>query len=1547
MCWFPTHHCTIHLCRLFTAADSDDISTAVQFINKARPWTSLMGVGWGYGANMLTKYLAEVGERTPLTAATCINNPFDLEEATRCSPYHIALDQKLTVGLIDILKANKELFQGRAKGFDVERALMAKSVRDFEQAISMVSYGFEEIEDFYLKSSTRAVVGNVKIPVLFIQNDDGTVPLFSIPRSSIAENPFTSLLLCSCVSSSINASGRAAVSWCQNLTVEWLSAVELGLLKGRHPLLKDVDISFNPAKGLTLVEGRASSKGIKLDKFLGAAATDANGILEDNNTSIKSISGQHSHQNLAFEEHLQVGNGTLNQTSSINKELVEEEVADPVDTERGEVLQTAEVVMNMLDVTMPGVLEEEEKKKVLTAVGQGETLMKALQDAVPEDVREKLTIVASGILHAQRTNLKLDRLLGIGKIPAVSSGFKSNIQEKGRGESTVESVPKDSHSSEGTKKDDDVADVSVNNQSGSDKSVTGLEPELSSSENLHNSSDSGQPQTMSSQQGDTHSSPKKGINVSGNNHESDELVKEKATSSSSSGEKGLEASSKQNVSSHTEKASGTEEAIVDEHKVDQNGGTPPLDIKSESNNQKNEEKTPNSLTDQSKIVSSNATEEATSPAGSSPDSQPMERDGNDDQKRDSKTLQAVPDNNKLTESDSNSPTFSVAQALDALTGMDDSTQVAVNSVFGVIEEMISQLEEGKDDENKLDDVEAEDESLDSTPRKEHGTDDRIFRMNGDNDLTMQPDISQDSPVHKHIAKDVNSQNVVSTGWVEESTGNPILHGETGTNVAQRNTSSNYNEGNKNVLVGGKYLADYADRHVNSIPLYVTANPYGDYLQNEYLRRYLLSKVPNGKPLDVDSTTALLLDYFPEEGQWKLLEQPGNIGETFQDVTNHNGANIMDQVHSRPSVNYPDNYIEPSYVVLDTEKQQEPVGGYDRVDKFNENVENRNHRLEEVMQFVKFIILDALRVEIDRKLSAESMKEMESDLARDLEEVANAVALAIRQDKGMLRLQGKSSSIERTSEKVGTLQGEHIVRAISSAVLDTSYLRRVLPVGVVIGSSLAALRKYFDVGTRHDNGLTFDEQSKISGEKHLDKSGIKKGDQKLTNKTDQTTNTTSRRSREGEESELKYTNKDSVMVGAVTAALGASALLVQQQSPDQGKETAESPSKSFKEQVNHVKAVDKVDEVMSEKTQNNIVASFAEKAMSVAGPVVPMKEDGEVDQERLVAMLAELGQKGGLLRLVGKVALLWAGIRGAMSLTDRLISFLRMAECPLYQRIIGFLGMVLVLWSPVIVPLLPTLVQSWTTSNPSRFAELVSIIGLYTAVMILVMLWGRRIRGYKDPLEEYGLDLAKPSKIQNFLLGSIGGVMLVLSIQSVNALVGCVSFSLPSSHPASSLDAMAFLRVCGKVIMLAGQAIVTATGVALVEELLFRSWLPEEIAIDLGYHKGIIISGLAFSLFQRSLWSIPGLWLLSLALAGFRQRSQGSLSIPIGLRAGIMASSFILQTSGLLTYTSNYPLWVTGTHPFQPFSGIVGLAFSSLLAIIMYPRRPLEKWEKPE
>ena len=66
--------------------------------------------------------------------------------------------------------------------------------------------------------------------------------------------------------------------------------------------------------------------------------------------------------------------------------------------------------------------------------------------------------------------------------------------------------------------------------------------------------------------------------------------------------------------------------------------------------------------------------------------------------------------------------------------------------------------------------------------------------------------------------------------------------------------------------------------------------------------------------------------------------------------------------------------------------------------------------------------------------------------------------------------------------------------------------------------------------------------------------------------------------------------------------------------EQGNETSKSLFKSSEEKGNHQKEPDKLEDI-SEKSENNIVTSLAEKAMSVAGPVVPTKEDGEVDHER--------------------------------------------------------------------------------------------------------------------------------------------------------------------------------------------------------------------------------------------------------------------------------------------------------------------------------------------
>ncbi|KAK4415782.1 hypothetical protein Salat_2685600, partial [Sesamum alatum] len=1506
--------------RLFTAADSDDISTAVQFISKKRPWTTLMSVGWEYGANMLTKYLAEFGERTPLTAVTCIDNPFDLEEATRSAVHHTYFDQRHTDGLINILQCNKELFQGRGKGFDVERALSASSTRDFDRAISIVSHGFDTIEEFYAKSSTRDVIGKVKIPVLFIQNDDGKVPLFSIPRSSIAANPYTSLLLCSYLPSSKMMGDRLTFSWCQHLTLEWLMAVELGLLKGRHPLLKDVDFTINPSKGRALVESRTSSKRERVDKLLnvtnGSSTSPPVDIFQENDARhTKDI-----REPPPIIKGVQQDNSDINEQSNATTEAVVEEGINSFD-ERGQVLQTAEVVMNMLDISMPDTLSDEQKKKVLNAVGQGETLIKALQDAVPDDVRGKLTTAVSGILQTHGSNLKFDKLLSLKHMPDVAPGLNSKGLEKVR--LTKAKCDEDVHSFDQQKGIDDPVDGSTKVDRNSDKPPADIELEEQSLEILEKPNDTSKYESTGNHGSNNHNLDNVNQNDMGNSLENEQVLGVSKAQSSDK-ENVTESNANQEFSSMSEGPGGTQDIVAEQKKVEGESG------KGESDPIEENKKHKDDFSTDQKMSEADLTEDKSSAPSPASGTQVVENEAENSPSKEEKGQVSNPSQNS-----GDPPRFSVSQALDALTGFDDSTQVAVNSVFHVIEDMINQLEVEKDKKNEADgennasEVNGIEEVKELTEgpvskthleQNEHKSGKRVdsrsntSRQSGDSDGPLL----YDSPGSGYK---YNEQH--------------YAHGDHNSNSSDKNhTRRQFGSGDKNSFVSssGEPPAGFV-KCVNSslqkVPSYLITFPYGDPLYKEYLKTYLYMRMRNAKLQDLDNMSALHLDYIPEEGQWKLREQVEENNACLDEYATCGGGYREDQTKTPRRSEHTDNIIEPSYVILDSDRQQDQNEELKEMRVVNDNIEFGATEIEETILFVKSLIVECLNIEVGRRASAADMEELELKLTGEIECIANAVSMAAGQGKLHMR-----KGNENLPDKLGTLDGESIIKAISSAVQDTEYLRRVLPVGVVVGSSLAALRKFFDVATLDGNDekdLALDQVGKST--ERLVEVSEKESSKMLLENGEEKDNFTSPGGEKEDNADLEKSKRKDLMVGAVTAALGASALLAHQ--PNTA--TDGTPNEPLKEKQNS-KEPSKLDD-LSGKNQNNIVTSLAEKAMSVASPVVPVKEDGEVDHERLVAMLAELGQKGGILRLVGKVALLWGGIRGAMSLTDKLISFLRIAERPFFQRILGFVFMVLLLWSPVVLPLLPTLMQSWATRNPFKIAECACIAGLYVSIMIMVTLWGKRIRKYDDPLVQYGLDLASVSKFQSFLKGLVGGGVLVILIHAVNTSLGCAHLCWPTILSSSSSEPVSLIKSCGRMLMLIVQGIATATGVSVVEELLFRSWLPQEIAADFGYHRGIVISGLAFALSQRSIWEIPGLWLLSLSLSGARQKSQGSLSLPIGLRTGILASNFILRTSGFLTYQPNFPLWLTGGHPFQPFSGVVGVAFSLVLAVIFYPRQP--------
>ncbi|XP_062194020.1 uncharacterized protein LOC133897336 isoform X2 [Phragmites australis] len=1425
--------------RLFTAADSDDVSTAVRFINSKRPWTTLMGVGWGYGANMLTKYLVEVGESTPLTAAVCIDNPFDLQEATRSFPHHIALDQKLMVGLVDILSANKELFQGKAKDFNVQKALSASCLREFDGAISMVSHGFDTLDDFYSENSTRLSVALVKIPLLFIQSDDGTVPLLSVPRSSISENPFTSLLLCSCVHSTIFTFQRYTVLWCQNLALEWLSAVEFALLKGRHPLIKDVDITINPSKGLAFIEPQMNDRKSPKDNnfrqhseliMYNNVPHGINGLLVD---SAKEYSGAQKKENGQLKN-----NGDGDRVNRDPDEEGSEECSE--DVEKGQVLQSASLVMNMLDATMPGTLDDDQKKKVLVAVEQGESLVKALEEAVPEDVRGKLTTSVTEILQSKRETFSLGALKRLGWNNVRSTTTKTVAQEK----------LKDSDQENGLK---DAKMVDQNRSS----AIIG---------------EGGQKDT----------------NMTNDNNPGESIELSQGKPSQTPGPFGIatEMGNEQTQSNNFEKTNSViNDSSEEQHRTEQGNETTPKQVSD----------------DQSVTNSNGAPRERGQSADAATDQNPqlhaVEKEGETVRTSEDKAAHNVNDQSmqvSKTEESKPSP-ITVTQALDALTGFDDSTQMAVNSVFGVLENMIDQFQKQHDSENgENSDGNSDGPSVDETESHVWENMDNASSGKDINQSSQQPESSSSGISHSIMSKD-------DCAFGE---GNPNL-----SIVSSAKGKMRYYRGNG--------ADDHVDadgmKQVGGLPNYLLDIAVNSYLKAQYamyLHEFLSTQLQLKSP-ESNLATDLFLD--PQEGKWKIADQMDSVQNDISKSDKHSGS--MEEIKYAGSSQEPsrtDNVIEPPYFI--------PGKFPDSAFKSNEwsnTVATRskpaNALRETLTCFIRDELSSALKIEVGRKLGITNTNQLERSLANDVERVADQVSETIVLDCELY----PPACVQRnpTTVKFGATHGKNVVEAVSTAVQQSRHLRNILPVGVIVGVTLASLRNYFHVGgSKHDDHLKATVKSDILSENLIVEDSSKTNIQDGGN-----TNTDNHIEKIGGDNQQEMTRSEGqgMMVGAVTAALGASALV-----------------------VHHQEENAKLEETAQEKSQNNLMSSFAEKALSVAAPVVPTKGDGEVDHERLVAVLAELGQKGGVLRFVGKIALLWGGIRGAMSLTDRLISFLRISERPLFQRILGFSFMVLVLWSPVVIPLLPTLVQSWTISASTGIVGYACIVGLYVSIMILVMLWGKRIRGYENPVEQYGMNIGSASRVREFFQGLVGGVTVVGLVHSISILLGFTTFQ---TGLYSFLDRpFDLIKSSSNVFMLALRGFATATSIAVVEEMVFRSWLPEEIAVDLGYYNAIMISGVAFSLIHRSLPSVPGFLLLSLVLFGLKQRTQGKLAAPIGLRSGIMTASYLIQSSGVITSKPETPFWMISTYHLHPFDGVIGLSICSLLAILLFPQKPVQK-----
>ncbi|KAK9716713.1 hypothetical protein RND81_06G252500 [Saponaria officinalis] len=184
-------HSPVTTPQFYSASFTGDIAQVVAHVGSTYPTANLYAVGWSLGANILVRYLAQESHNCSLAGAVSLCNPFNLPIADEDfrKGFNNIYDKALASGLSRIFKKHAPLFEDIGGDYNIPMAANAKTVKEFDEGLTRVSFGFKSADDYYMHSSSADSIKHVQTPLLCIQAaNDPIAPARGIPFKDIEEN---------------------------------------------------------------------------------------------------------------------------------------------------------------------------------------------------------------------------------------------------------------------------------------------------------------------------------------------------------------------------------------------------------------------------------------------------------------------------------------------------------------------------------------------------------------------------------------------------------------------------------------------------------------------------------------------------------------------------------------------------------------------------------------------------------------------------------------------------------------------------------------------------------------------------------------------------------------------------------------------------------------------------------------------------------------------------------------------------------------------------------------------------------------------------------------------------------------------------------------------------------------------------------------------------------------------------------------------------------------------------------------------------------------
>lgn len=172
------------LLRSYHSGETGDLQALIERVSEEAGRIVLAGCS--LGGNVLLKWLGEQGERVPpqIRAAVAMSVPFDLAACARTLDSAGFWRWVYRTRFLRTLKRKSLLKHARfPDAFDSRRVREARTLTDFDDAVTAAVHGFESAVDYYAQSSSGPYVEKVRVPLLLLSaEDDPFIPAASIPR---------------------------------------------------------------------------------------------------------------------------------------------------------------------------------------------------------------------------------------------------------------------------------------------------------------------------------------------------------------------------------------------------------------------------------------------------------------------------------------------------------------------------------------------------------------------------------------------------------------------------------------------------------------------------------------------------------------------------------------------------------------------------------------------------------------------------------------------------------------------------------------------------------------------------------------------------------------------------------------------------------------------------------------------------------------------------------------------------------------------------------------------------------------------------------------------------------------------------------------------------------------------------------------------------------------------------------------------------------------------------------------------------------------------